>query len=171
MDNKGFGLQLMPEDLIQLVRHGYRFSDETQVFESENTYDACLKKGESTAVWLLSNLNEYEMDVTKGCDLLDVYRDVLKANIWPSSSKRPADLAEGLKLSVRVGLTDRENNRAMALNAYLFNAGMEACVRVAGGSAQWVKLTLVFPVDELKPYLKIMPKAAKGLVLEQSLGM
>jgi hypothetical protein len=59
----------------------------------------------------------------------------------------------------------------LALEAYLVNAGLDACLAVAKTPGQWITLTQVFSVDELKPYLKTMPAKARGRMLESALGL
>lgn len=174
IDNTDLALTLHPEDVITLARNGYRFADQTQVFRSERSFDSYMARSETPkapAIWLCDSLNAYEIDKFKDSDVIDLYRDALKANLWPSDSKRPSDLAMALKMSVSVDLEVPEYDRSMILRAYLLNAGLDACAQVAGSPAQWVKLTMVFSPEELKPYLAIMPKAAKGRVLENVLGM
>lgn len=178
IDNRGTLLDFSFGDFEVLVQGGYRFADGTKVYEHPAQHQR--KKGQKAPIAVVHleftgpSLTLAAVD-TSHQDLhsfmVNVYKNVLKTNLWPANTPAPESIAGALEMASRILLGQNAPTKALALEAYLANAGLDACIEVVKTPSQWVALTQVFSGDELAPYLKIMPKKAKGRMLELGLGL
>jgi hypothetical protein len=95
----------------------------------------------------------------------------MKANLWPIPGAAPAGVPQALKDSSRLSFEVLSNPKKLALYTYLQRAGVEACVEAASTPSQWMSIAQIFSCEDLQPYLKDMPKQARGKVLESGLGL
>jgi hypothetical protein len=181
IDNTGLQLALDGEQVVYLAKNDYRFSSDTRVFENEsssNEYSENNGTSNTTSLLIEDNRVPYVPDYFDGrqdanlfVHAIVVFKKILASNLWPTEEGRPKDLKEALLECNGLDLGNYECNRAMLLRAYLTEVGVDECAETVSRPNQWLMLTTVFGADELKPYLGIMPKAAKGRVLENSLGL
>jgi hypothetical protein len=185
VDNEGIQIEIRYDDIPALKAADYRFSEKTKFFDEEKTFKAHYSSYSAhgaTSVFafmnasLLYSPDDYPEDVAvTRTVLLDRYTqhfiDIANLKIWPSNSIPPSDFAEAVKMAGSADLSDSTNNRSMALRGILMGAGIDACVQAISAPKQWIKLAEIFPRSEFKPYMKTMPKEAKGLLLEQEMGL
>lgn len=181
-DNTGLRITVTGSEVDQYLAANFRFSDESHFFDTTKRYKAHLDQNMVTGTTAVlstfnsSSLSDRGEPHATGASILDVatknFQDlVIKLNLWPSDSERPKDLADALRMAGPMELNSWGNNRAMGLRAILVDAGLEACIEVAKTPRAWLKLTEAFPRDQIEPYIKDMPREAKGRLLEQDLGM
>lgn len=178
IDNTGMSLKLTLPMLLDLMAEDYRFADETRSFENKGRFESFSHNHDShykTLVFLNFSVRDWfaKFDDQLTGDqaverLIGEYQKILTFNLWPSESTKPTDVSSALNLlqdyDIEIYGIDA------ALYAYLRTVGVEACVQAAA-SEHWVKLMDVFPKAEFKPYLKTMPNKAKGLFLEDEIGL
>lgn len=181
-DNKGLRITVTGSEIEQYLAANFRFSDDSNFFDTTKRFKAHLDQTLVTGTTAVlstfssSSLSDRGEPQASGADILEVatknFQDVvIKLNLWPSDSERPKDLADALRMAGPLELTSWGNNRAMGLRAILVDSGLNACTEIAKTPRAWLKLTEVFPRDEIDPYIKQMPREAKGKLLEQDLGM
>jgi hypothetical protein len=201
IDNTGMTLNLYTRRVMEFFGTGFRFSDQTEVFEDSgddedhfnacDTYDAYGQEDDHeqeddpeaeqaqpspTIVNLQFESTDFVSTLSKGNDdvrrqMLEGYQEMIKLNLWPVQGLKPRDLEHALSMSDREGLGGTANKLVMSLKAYLMLAGVEACVQAATSPRHWTALMETFSNDEMAPYLSIMPKSAKGRMLENVLGL
>jgi hypothetical protein len=178
IDNTGMSLKLTLPMLLDLMAADYRFADETRSFENKGRFESFSHNHDShykTLVFLNFSARDWYSkfdDQLTGDQaverIIGEYQKILTFNLWPSESTKPTDVSSALKLLQEY---DSEiYGTHAALYAYLRTAGVEACVQAAA-SEHWVKLMDVFPKAEFRPYLKTMPNKARGLFLEDEIGL
>lgn len=180
LDNTGMLIKLDERKFQILFDGGYRFVEGTKFFDQIRPYGDFIKdpaNSEVTTVFSAPELAMYQA-VSFLSDPQFVDRRVFKCkqwlatNLWPvMGEEKPASTLDALRESVEVDLQDYKSQKAMALYAFLVDAGVDACAASAESPAQWMKLTEIFSADELKPYLKVMPSQARGRALESVLGL
>jgi hypothetical protein len=180
IDNTTKALSLEFTDFECLVKGGYRFADDTPVFEDFQKHFVEVNRKNRTGpmpAYLKFNPT-FAANLPSGMEIEDahayvlgIYQSILKTNLWPAAGKCPVDVTSALKMASRLSLGETKNSKSMALEAYLTNAGFDACIEKAKTATQWITLTQVFSADELKPYLKTMPAKARGRLLESALGL
>lgn len=183
IDNARKRLKFSFGDFEVLVQGGYRFSDDTKVYENPTQYWAHGQKGQIEDLSALppvllnftgQSFTQASVDTSHQSlhsFVVNVYKNVLKTNLWPASGQSPEDITTALKMASRMTLSDTKNTKSMALEAYLVNAGLDACLEVAKTPNQWITLTQVFSADDLLPYVKTMPSQARGRMLEIGMGL
>lgn len=191
IDNTGMTLNLWARKGMAFFGTGYRFSDQTEVFDgsgygdhysSDHGYSGFFDHEEEeqsqgpTHVYLQYESTDFVSTLAKGNDdirrqMLEGYMEMIKVNLWPVPGEKPTDLRGALDLSVRENFTRSDNKLVMSLKAYLMLAGVEACSKAATEPAHWERISETFSSDELTPYLHLMPKRAKGRLLENVLGI
>lgn len=179
-DNTGLVVELKIEDISAYQAAGYRFSHHTRCTSSEF---GLLKQLEESPGWgetfVLTEFKDMSYLVRSEESLSgilervnEVYTPVvIDLDLWPSESLRPRNLAEALQLASSVNFNDWHDGQSMGLRAMLLNAGLEDCVEVAKSPESWVALAELFSRDAMTPYIKQMPRAARGMLVEQDLGM
>ena len=181
INNEGLQLALDGGQVVYLAKNDYRFSNDTRVFENESSSNEYSEKNgtsNTTSLLIGNNRVPYVPDYFDGkqdanlfVHAIVVFKQISATNLWPTEEGRPKDLKEALLECNGLDLGNYECNRAMLLRAYLTEAGVDECAKAVSRPNQWLMLTTVFSTDELKPYLGIMPKAAKGRVLESVMGL
>jgi hypothetical protein len=185
VDNEGIQVVIRYDDIPALKAAKYRFSDKTKFFGDEKSFKSHNSghRGQgTTSVYafmnasLLFNPDDYPEGVPVSRQLLldrytEHFIDLANLGIWPSNSAPPSDFAEAVKMAGSADLSDSTNNRSMALRGILVCAGIEACVQAISAPKQWLKLAELFPRSAFDPYMKTMPTKAKGLLLEQEMGL
>jgi hypothetical protein len=178
IDNTGMSLKLTLPMLLELKEAGYRFCDETRAFENRGRFEQHLQsntvKPKNLVMLNYSGRDWHSRfdDQLTGDQVIDCiigeYQQILPMNLWPSESEKPTDVASALRI---LNEYDGETyGTHVTLYAYLRTAGIEACMQAAA-SEHWVKLMDVFPKAEFRPYLKTMPNKARGLFLEDEIGL
>jgi hypothetical protein len=179
INNAGLQLCLEREQLAYLADNGYRFSSDTRVFEDEDLFKE-YSGGSATGTGIL--IGDYRIpfvpdyfDGQENASLLSqatvVFQKILASDLWPTTEGRPKNVKDALEQCQFFNLDDFENNQAMLLRVYLLNEGVEACVDAVTSPGQWDRLITVFGSDEMTPYVALMPKSAKGHMLESVLGL
>ena len=181
-DNTGLRITVTGSEVEKYLSANFRFSDESNFFDTTKRFNHHLEENRVTGTTAVlstfnsSSLSDRGEPHASGANILEVatrnFQDlVIKMNLWPSDSERPKDLADALRMAGPMELTSWGNNRAMGLRAILVDAGLEACIELAKTPRGWLKLIEAFPRDQIEPYIKDMPREAKGRLLEQDLGM
>lgn len=181
VDNTGLSINVSAKELNQFLDGKYKFSSggiSLNSLKKSRELNFCAD-GSMTAVLcsfynidLWRQLNDEThpkpniVQATK--DFLNV---VVELNLWPAETERPKDLTEALRRAMRKDLTDLGCNDALGLRAILVDAGIEACISIATTPQSWLKIAEAFPRDVFEPYVKQMPRAARGKLLEQDLGI
>lgn len=174
-DNKGLRITVTGSEIEQYLAANFRFSDDSNFFDTTKRFKAHLDQTLVTGTTaVLSTFSSSSLS-DRG-NILEVatknFQDVvIKLNLWPSDSERPKDLADALRMAGPMDLTSWGNNRAMGLRAILVDSGLNACTEIAKTPRAWIKLTEAFPRSEIDPYIKQIPREARGKLLEQDLGM
>lgn len=178
VDNTGLCITVRSEEVDDYLAADFRFSEDTTFFDTLKLFkahrSANLVSG-TTAV--LSSFNGYSFmdgdEATTPRENVDrTYQEmVLRINLWPSDAAKPKDLADALRMAGPLDLDNVGNNKAMGLRAILVDAGIKACIEVASTPRSWLKIKEVFSRDELNPYMNQIPRAVRGKLLEQDLGM
>jgi hypothetical protein len=174
VDNTGAGLSLNASDFEVLVAGGYQFSSQTINHSDSRFFDDHVLNGDLNSrpsVFLIFTAGMMLGSIGAIQKYREVYRNILRTNLWPTSDKPPNDISQALKLSLGYSLKNPVKHQALALNAYFLNAGVEACAAAVRSPRHWMTLAHVFSAQELKPYLAEMPLDAKGRVLEDGLGL
>lgn len=185
VDNTGLSIEVDYLEIPAFIEGGYRFSDETIFFEYETKFNEYLRDhrldrslGKATAVY--SFLNKALL-IGTGPDgitpeenpheLTKYFSGILSLNLWPSDTKKPEGLRDLLNAASTTDLGSITNSRAMAIRAMIYDAGVSACVESASTPKHWDKIRDVFGIDELVPYLNVMPGQAKGRLIQDELGI
>lgn len=185
LDNTGLSVKIRYDDIPAFKVANYRFSDETKFFDDEKAFKSHCSSFQGaglTAVYAFLNsslmLDQGDFFDASGAPKLSIlekttldFIDVVNLNIWPSNTIPPTDFAEAVKMAGSADLSNTMNNRSMALRAMLVVAGIDACVQAISAPRQWINITKIFPKSEVTPYLSIMPNKAKGMLLEEDLGL
>jgi hypothetical protein len=176
LDNTGKSLDISIQDLEILASGGYRFVRKTEVFLGYNSSDRFDEWSEARNLFsapcvVLPFHTPMFISFTGATAAQQVYRNILKVNLWPASGFAPKSIADALIKSSAISLEFLTNSTALSLHSYFSNAGVEACAESVTSPGHWEILTHVFSADELKPYLAEMPREARGLVLEAGLGL
>lgn len=181
IDNTSLPVYLSRDAMTELISAGYRFADGTSVHECADDFSA--------ARWKCSNRSSDVLLEFDGADwqpeyadhmparmvqdiFIKQYQQIMSTNLWPAPIPKPADVKEALDLIVahdNGNPTPRENT-ALALRAYLVTAGLEACMQAAQ-TAHWERLMDVFGKEAFEPYIKTLPHKARGLLLEDEMGL
>jgi hypothetical protein len=180
IDNTGMKLKLTLPKLLDLVAANYRFSDDTRAFENKGRFESYTHYNNNdpnfkTLVLINFSARDWfpeldaELSVAEKVDrIIGEFQKILETNLWPSESERPTDVPSALRI---LNEYDTETYGIhIALSAYLRTAGIGACIQAAA-QEHWVKLMDVFPKDDFKPYLKTLPNKARGLLLEDGMGL
>jgi hypothetical protein len=178
IDNTGMSLKLTLSMLLALKEAGYRFCDDTRAFENRGRFEQHLRsntdKSQNLVMLNFSGRDWHSRfdDQLTGDQKIDCiiaeYQKILPMNLWTSESEKPTDVASALRI-----LSDYDGETYgthVTLYAYLRTAGIEACMQAAAPE-HWKKLMDVFPKEDFKPYLKTMPKNARGMLLEHEIGL
>jgi hypothetical protein len=185
IDNTGHDVKIRYDDIPSLKAANYRFSPDTKFFDNESTYKPHVPyfHGDTeTSVLAFMNASlffdpeEFGEDVVitskfRMDRITEKFIDLANMRLWPSATIPPANFAEAVKMAGSADLSDTTNNRSMALRGILLGAGLEACVQAISAPKQWLKLAELFPRSEFAPYMKTMPTKAKGMLLEQEMGL
>jgi hypothetical protein len=180
IDNSSKALGPEFTDYEILLQGGYRFADATPAFEDFHKYfDKDTREIQHPKPvylkfkpWMFTTLPTNSRHPDVHSYVLELYQNILKTNLWPvQGSKAPTDITSALKMASRLSLGETKEAKSMALEAYLVNAGLDACLEVTKTPSQWITLTQVFSADELQPYLKTMPSKARGRMLELGMGL
>lgn len=183
MSNEGFQLVLLPEETHAFYDAGYRFVDGTRLFDVENEFEAFTKSHPSeTCVYFYSSKDQLVSYLTREVDrdcpdtmILEEARNLhglaQSMNLWTSQNPRPNDVKSAIDEICTVDIKDPDNSHAMALSAYLQARGVDECVKAAHTPVHWQRIVELFSVKETQPYLTRMPRSARGLVLEDSMGL
>ena len=174
IDNTGAGLSLNARDFKTLAAGGYRFSSQTINHSDSRFFDDNVINGDldsQPSVFLPFNTSMMLSSTGAIQKYREIYRDILRTNLWPTSNQAPSNIGQALKMSLGFSLKNPVKQQALALNAYFLNAGVEACAEAVRSPRHWQTLAHVFSAEELKPYLAEMPREARGLVLEDGLGL
>jgi hypothetical protein len=177
IDNTGLQLEIDTGGVQLLANKRYKFSSETEVFGSYTTFER-EPVGSGETRLLVHEKCPFVVDYFQGTQntkelarALKIFKKIQAANLWPTENGWPKSLSAALQQCLTYDLDDFQNNDAMLFRTYLSNHGAQACVNAVTSPEQWDKLITVFGSDEMQPYLKMMPKSAKGRVLESSLGL
>ena len=174
IDNTGAGLSLNARDFKTLAAGGYRFSSQTINHSDSRFFDDNVINGDldsQPSVFLPFNSSMMLGSIGAIQKYREIYRDILRTNLWPTSGPAPSNIGQALKMSLGFSLKNPVKQQALALNAYFLNAGVDACAEAVRSPRHWQTLAHVFSAEELKPYLAEMPREARGLVLEDGLGL
>jgi hypothetical protein len=174
IDNTGKDLHFFPHAFATLAKGGFEFSANTKIFTDSNK----MQKHKQAADLSLEPAVLLPYDNTcfgeysgVGSITRELFANCLKVKLWPIPGEPPADVAQALKDSSKLSLEVLSTPKKLAMYTYLQSAGVESCAQVASTPSQWMAMAQIFSSDELKPYLQVMPKQARGKVLETSLGL
>jgi hypothetical protein len=181
IDNTGLPVHLTRNSYTQLTKAGYRFADETKVFECADdlAVDRYHFNNRSTTVLLEFDGADWQppyADQMPARMVQDIfikqYQQIMSTNLWPAPIPKPVSVKEALDLLVvhDTGIPMPRENTALALRAYLATAGLEACMQAAT-TEHWERLMVVFPKEDFKPHIKTLPHKARGLLLEDEMGL
>jgi hypothetical protein len=92
-------------------------------------------------------------------------------NLWTSTQPQPKDVQSAMDEICSLDVKNPDLPHAMALSAYIQAKGIEACVKAAQTPVHWQRIVELFSGKETQPFLKQMPRNARGLVLEESMGL
>jgi hypothetical protein len=181
LDNTGMKLILTQSKLAKLIEAGYRFSDQTSVFDNQGkfdyagqqTYDPACK----TTVLIRFDASDWRpphADQLTERQVLDYvveqYQGILATNLWPSVISKPSDIKMALAMMASYENGKLRFDTNIALRAYLKNAGIEACVK-ASDSEHWPRLIDVFSREAFENCYKTLPHKFRGLLLEEDMGL
>jgi hypothetical protein len=181
LDNTGMKIKLDDWRFKTYAEAGYRFADGTKFFDQLKPYGDYIRDPKNArCTTVFTSMPELAI-FQKGDILTDHQRvermvfackKMLATNLWPVMGEdKPTSVKVALSESLKVDFQDFNSKKAMALYAFLVNAGVDACAESAKSPEHWMKLTEIFSADELKPYLKMMPSQARGRTLESVLGL
>ncbi len=164
-DNTGMHIEGLSKTLEKLMAGGYRFADETRAVKVEN-------KGRwGAATFSVAFENEFTLARLSGKSHEGVAQ-AMSMNLWPSyESTKPSSLDDAIKAAARKRKWDETSLADCALQEYLKNEGIEACVERVKTPAQWRMLGSVFGGAQLHPYLDRTPREIRGEILSDSLGI
>jgi hypothetical protein len=185
LDNEGVQAKVRYDDVPALKAANYRFSDKTKFFDDEKTFKAHNNSRRDmgiTSVYAFINASlcygaaDYPEDVVVTRNIMmdrhtQNFVELAELRLWPSNTIPPSNFSEAVKMAGSADLSDTTNNRSMALRGILVGAGIEACVQAISAPKQWLKLAEIFPPSQFAPYMKTMPSKAKGMLLEQEMGL
>jgi hypothetical protein len=183
MSNEGFQLVLLPEETYTFHEAGYRFIDGTKVFDDDEKFESFTKSHQSeTCVYFHCSkdqvVNYLTREVDRDCPhamILEEARNLhwmaQSMNLWTSPKPKPHDILSAMEEICTVDFKNPDDTHAMALSAYLMASGVDQCAKVAKTPVHWQRIVELFSLKETQPYLKQMPRSARGLVLEDSMGL
>jgi hypothetical protein len=181
IDNTGLPVYLYRAAMVELINAGYRFADETKVFDDREDMAADRHQfsNRSSDVMLEFDGMDWQLQYADQMttrmlqdDFIKQYQQIMSTNLWPAAIPKPPDVKTALELLV---VHDNGNplpreNSILALRAYLVTAGLEACIQEAA-SEHWDRLMNVFGKEAFQPYIKTLPHKARGLLLEDGMGL
>jgi hypothetical protein len=175
IDNTGFSLDLDFRGLQLLHDEGFRFSDLTVISKSSEKLEDGGHYHHRASSQDTSVLLDMSDTGSKGKgDGLDAWNNrfanALNMNLWPVRSTKPESVAKGLSKASRKKSWSSTPDEC-ALLAYLDHAGIEACTSVAKTTAHWVFLKDHFGREAIEPYVRKMPRDARGQVLSDDMGL
>jgi hypothetical protein len=178
LDNQGLCLTLVPCEIDTYSAAGFRFVDNTVVFQEvgpmadfheANPGSSCVCIDlTSSAIRFTLKEDSPEKVLAEAVRLHGLAQSM---NLWSSQGIKPENTQQALS-EIMNGPIDKPNvGQGIALRAYLVNQGLAACAKEATSSEEWILLTQIFSEAEIHPYLSIMPRKARGRVLESQLGL
>jgi hypothetical protein len=176
LDNTGLSLALDYKGLQAMHDAGFRFSDLSQIRKAENksvggSYYFHRVNSTDTSVKFDATLRNFSKSVSEQ-DLSwnNRFANALSMNLWPVMTGKPKSVADALAKASRKkewsGTPEEQ-----ALKAYLDHAGIEACASVAKTTARWVFIKDHFGREAVEPYVREMPRQARGEVLMDDIGL
>jgi hypothetical protein len=177
IDNTGFGLDLDYKGLYQLHEAGFRFSDESKISQfshkrADGGHYNHRVNSVDTSVKL--DINDGTAKVKASVDEASAWNNrfanALSMNLWPVSAPKPESVEKGLGKASRKKSWSSTPEESSLL-AYLDQAGIETCASVAKTTGQWVFIKDHFGREAVEPYLRVMPRDARGHVLEDDMGL
>jgi hypothetical protein len=181
IDNTSLPVHLSRSGMVELIEAGYRFADDTRVYECTddlevNRYNFSNRSSDvllqfDGANWQPEYGNEMPTEMVQGI-YIKQYQQIMSTNLWPAPIIRPVDVKEALDMLVEhdAGIPVPLENTTWALRAFLATAGLEACMQAAT-TKHWDRLMGVFPKADFMPHLKALPHKAKGILLEDEIGL
>jgi hypothetical protein len=178
MDNLGMGIKIDPEDVYDLEAMQYRFRDGTVVVETAEEFNAIVDADVGITCVLLNldsgrigwSLKLLEDDGLFN-EIIGLHTKVQLMNLWTGIGTEPPHAEQALDDLVRLGGMDIKSFKSMATTAHLSRLGVDVCVQAAKTLEHWNLIARLFRADQLKPYLAIMPRQARGLLIESALGL
>jgi hypothetical protein len=174
IDNTGKGRHFYPHAIATLASGGFKFSSKTKIFTDEKKFQKHVESADLSlepAVELTYDKTCFDEHSGPTLTTREIFANCMKANLWPIPGAAPAGVPQALKDSSRLSFEVLSNPKKLALYTYLQRAGVEACVEAASTPSQWMSIAQIFSCEDLQPYLKDMPKQARGKVLESGLGL
>lgn len=175
IDNQGIGVQVWGAHIDALHQTGFRFAADTDTKYCEQARDAMSPLKPSQVAFVTIGM----MDMSDQ-QQQDTHIKALQMGLWATPIKKPETIPEALKAlgrrkwntnTVKGKLPHETNSPVLALRAYVYEAGVEACVREAKTTAHWVTLRTVFGTEVMKPYLKDAPLPAQAKLFTNDLGV
>jgi hypothetical protein len=178
MDNQGMSINIDPEDVDEFDAIQYRFRDGTVVVRTNEEYDEMLKTSQDKTCVLLhldSGRIGWSLKLLEDDGLfnetLRLHTKVQQMNLWTGIGTEPPHAGQALDDLVRLGGMDIKSFKSMATTAHLVRLGVDVCVQAAKTLEHWSLIARLFSADQLKPYLAVMPRQARGLLIESALGL
>jgi hypothetical protein len=183
MSNEGFQLVLMPEETHTYHEAGYRFIDDTKVFDDDDEFEAFTKSHPSeTCVYFHCSKDQVVSYLTRDEDrhcpeamILEEARNLhwmaQSMNLWTSLKPKPNNIQSAMAEICTVDFKNPDDTHAMALSAYLMASGVDQCAKDAKSPEHWQCIVSLFSTKDTQPYIKQMPRSARGFVLEDSMGL
>lgn len=175
IDNQGIGVQVWGAHIDALHQTGFRFAADTDTKYCEQARDAMSPLKPSQVAFVTIGM----MDMSDQ-QQQDTHIKALQMGLWATPIKKPESIPEALTAlgrrkwntnTVKGKLPHETNSPVLALRAYVYEAGVEACVREAKTTAHWVTLRTVFGTEVMKPYLKDAPLPAQAKLFTNDLGV
>lgn len=181
IDNTSLPVCLSRDAMVELIDAGYRFADETAVYDDADEIAADRYQFSNRSSNVVLEFNGIDWQPQYGDQmptrmvqdiLIKQYQQIMSTNLWPASIPKPLDVKAALDLLVvhDNGESLPRENSILALRAYLVTAGLEVCMQVAA-SEHWDRLMNVFGKEAFQPYIKTLPHKARGLLLEDGMGL
>jgi hypothetical protein len=175
IDNQGIGVQVWGAHIDALHQTGFRFAADTDTKYCEEARDAMSPLKPSQVAFVTIGMMDMSDEQQQ-----DTHIKALQMGLWATPIKKPESIPEALTAlgrrkwntnTVKGKLPHETNSPVLALRAYVYEAGVEACVREAKTTAHWVTLRTVFGTEVMKPYLKDAPLPAQAKLFTNDLGV
>lgn len=178
MDNQGINISIDYEDVDELATLDYRFCDGTVVVQTAEEYDDFVKNNpDKTCLQVMVDHHKimWSSQISGEQEIYDevlrVHTMLRKMNIWTGNGAFPPSAAQALDDIIRSGGLDFKSIRAMGTVSHLVSLGVDACAQAASSAEHWSLIAKMFSAEQLQPYLSMMPREIRGMVLEGAMGL
>jgi hypothetical protein len=178
IDNRHLRFSLLPQSVDRLHDAGYRFVDDTTI----------IKCPRALARFVQANPGVPYVFVDFEYRVVLMHKDNWKAegviseshrlhglaqamNLWTGAGDHPKGVRASLDDLISLDMYQNDSTELMGTWVHLVKMGVEACVDAASSLEHWKWIVKIFSIDQLRPYLKVMPRQARGLVLESGIGL